>query len=59
MFGQSPYIINFTLNTKNKWSLGANFNVSGRNIVIVQKGAVDVYQAPQPMLNKIKSPNIR
>ncbi len=52
MFGQSPYIINFySQYQKNKWSLGANFNVSGKNIVIVQKGAVDVYQAPQPMLN--------
>lgn len=52
MFGQSPYIINFySQYQKNKWTLGANFNVSGKNIVIVQKGAVDVYQAPQPMLN--------
>ena len=36
MFGQSPYIINFT-QYQNKWSIGANFNVSGRNIVVVQK----------------------
>ena len=52
MFGQSPYIINFYSQYQfNKWTSSANFNVSGKNIVIVQKGAVDVYQAPQPLLN--------
>ncbi len=52
MFGQSPYIINFYSQYQfNKWTSSANFNISGKNIVIVQKGAVDVYQAPQPFLN--------
>ena len=52
MFGQSPYIINFYSQYQfNKWTSSANFNISGKNIVIVQKGAVDVYQAPQPILN--------
>lgn len=52
MFGQSPYIINFYSQYQfNKWTSSVNFNISGKNIVIVQKGAVDVYQAPQPFLN--------
>ncbi|MEJ6710921.1 MAG: TonB-dependent receptor [Flavobacteriales bacterium] len=52
MYGQSPYIVNlYTQYQMAGWNVGANFNVSGRSIVIVQKGAVDVYEAPKPMLN--------
>ena len=52
MYGQSPYIFNvYTQFQGNGFSFGANFNVSGESIVIVQKGPVDVYQAPRPMLN--------
>lgn len=52
MYGQSPYIVNlYTQYQIAGWNVGANFNVSGRSIVIVQKGAVDVYEAPKPMLN--------
>ena len=52
MFGQSPYIVNFySQYEKSGWNIAANFNVSGENIVIVQKGAVDVYAAPKPKLN--------
>ena len=52
MYGQSPYIINaYSQYQNNGWNIGANFNVSGESIVIVQKGAVDVYQAPRPILN--------
>ena len=52
MYGQSPYIVNlYTQYQMAGWNIGANFNVSGRSIVIVQKGAVDVYEAPKPMLN--------
>ncbi len=52
MYGQSPYIVNlYTQYQMAGWNVGANFNVSGKSIVIVQKGAVDVYEAPKPMLN--------
>lgn len=52
MYGQSPYIVNlYTQYQIEGWNVGANFNVSGKSIVIVQKGAVDVYEAPKPMLN--------
>jgi len=52
MYGQSPYIVNlYSQYQMAGWNVGANFNVSGRSIVIVQKGAVDVYEAPKPMLN--------
>ena len=52
MYGQSPYIVNlYTQYQMARWNVGANFNVSGKSIVIVQKGAVDVYEAPKPMLN--------
>lgn len=52
MYGQAPYIINaYSQYQNNGWNIGANFNVSGESIVIVQKGAVDVYQAPKPNLN--------
>ena len=52
MYGQSPYIVNlYTQYQMAGWNVDANFNVSGRSIVIVQKGAVDVYEAPKPMLN--------
>ena len=52
MYGQSPYIVNlYTQYQIAGWNVGANFNVSGKSIVIVQKGAVDVYEAPKPMLN--------
>ena len=52
MYGQSPYIVNlYTQYQIAGWNVGANFNVSGRSIVIIQKGAVDVYEAPKPMLN--------
>ena len=52
MYGQSPYIVNlYTQYQMAGWNVGANFNVSGKSIVIVQKGAVDVYEAPKPMLS--------
>lgn len=52
MYGQSPYIVNlYSQYQMAGWNVGANFNVSGKSIVIVQKGAVDVYEAPKPMLN--------
>ena len=52
MYGQSPYIVNiYAQYQKEGWNIGANFNVSGKSIVIVQKGAVDVYEAPKPAFN--------
>jgi len=52
MYDQSPYVVNlYTQYQIEGWNVGANFNVSGKSIVIVQKGAVDVYEAPKPMLN--------
>ena len=52
MYGQSPYIVNFySQYQKLGWNVGASYNVSGESIVIIQKGAVDVYQAPRPQLN--------
>lgn len=52
MYGQSPYILNiYSQYEKAGWNFGGNFNVSGKSIVVVQKGAVDVYEAPKPILN--------